>query len=669
MCGLTGILGPKADLKTLRAMTRALAHRGPDGEGFWHNASGRVALGHRRLAIIDPAAAAGQPMVSPDGTLALIFNGEIYNHAEVRQELIKLGVKTWQTDHSDTEVILQAYKKWGMPRCLEKLRGMFAFALWDEEQQTLFAARDRVGERPFYYATAADGSFIFASEINALLAYPYLRREVDEEAFFHYLSFLMVPPPRTLLKGVHKLAAGHWLAWKKGRVTTHRYWQPLAAAQTYAATHALPAAADEAGWLAHLQPILHQSVRLRQEAADVPVGVFLSGGLDSSTIAALVGGRTSHGRLHTLAIGPEACDRGWPDETPYAGQVAKRIGSRHTTLRLSQAEALKLLPDFIARQDEPVADPASLPLMVLARAAHNQGLKVCQGGEGGDELFVGYDDWLKFAKLERWNRRFPLPGWLKYLSYRALIAAGLGHRFYAEYLRRAALGQPIFWGGAEAFTSWEKHRLLHPRLRRQFARRSSYEVIAPLWEAFQKAPAGLRHFWNWCTSTELQLRLPEQLLMKGDKMTMASALELRLPLLDPELVAAALCTPPELRAPGGDKKHLLKGLVKGLLPRGIIDRKKQGLMMPLDAWLLKHYGSFARRTLQRFCARTAYLNWPAVERLFAQGRGQHVWYLLNFALWHQRVIEGKAIEVPGAYVASSRHKKTGTKKPHGRRPR
>lgn len=646
MCGIAGVYQPKGGLTEVSVLPlrEALAHRGPDGGQSWANAAGNVSFGHRRLAIIDLSTAANQPMVEgqPGQELALIFNGEIYNHAVLREALIGLGHTDWQTSHSDTEVIMKAYRQWGMPGCLDYLRGMFALALWDGAKQELYFARDRAGEKPLYYTTLPDGTVLYGSEIKALLANPQVPRTVDEVALHDYLSFLMVPPPRTLLQGIYKLPAAHWAKVTAKGIETYRYWDALDAAALYAKANRLPVTEDE--WVAHLEPLLRQSVTLRQEAADVPVGVFLSGGIDSSAVAALVGGHTSKGKLQTFAIGPDATYASWPDETPYAERMAQRVGSAHTTVRLSEADFLNTLPAFIALQDEPVADPSALPVYLLAKAATKAGLKVCQGGEGGDEVFIGYGDWLKFAQLERWNR-WPIPRVLKRLGYWLLVRAGQGHKFWVEYLRRGAVGEPIFWGGAEAFTTWEKRQLLGPKLA-ALQRRSSYSTIAPYAARFASKPKAQRGFWNWCTWLELQLRLPEQLLMRTDKTSMATALELRVPLLDHLLIAAMLNTPQELRAKGGNKKHLLKRMLAAVLPEDIINRKKQGLGMPLNDWVLHTYGRYAKTVLQEFCAETGYLHWPAVARLFAQGRGQHVWYLLNVALWYRHTIQQKPLEVP-----------------------
>ncbi|NBX86554.1 MAG: asparagine synthase (glutamine-hydrolyzing) [Proteobacteria bacterium] len=639
MCGIAGVISQsefRPDKAYMARLTDAVAHRGPDGVGTWFGAGRKVAFGHRRLAIIDLSAPANQPMVSADGQVALIFNGEIYNHVQLRKQLEDAGVRGWQTSHSDTEVVLMAYRHWGMPACLQHLRGMFAFAIWDNAVGKLFLARDRVGEKPLYYSHQ-NGRLIFGSEIKVILADASVERAVDEESLFHYLTFLMVPPPKTLFKGIHKLPAAHWLEVEleaESVPVVREYWDPLDAAADYAAKVRLPK--DEKGWVAHLGRLVRESVRLRQEAADVPVGVFLSGGVDSSAVATLATDWVGKGKLRTFAIGPDKEYPNWIDETPFAAQVAEKIGSKHEVVRLREADFMAILPKFINWQDEPVADPAALPIYFLSRAATDAGLKVCQGGEGGDELFIGYEDWMKFEKLERWNR-WPLPRFIKKLGYGALLLLGRGGRFWVEYLRRGAAGEPIFWGGAEAFTSADKRQMLGPTMA-AWRGRSSFEVVRPLWEKYQQKPAAQQSFWNWCTWLELHLRLPEQLLMRADKMSMATALELRVPLLDHVLIEAVLNSPPALRTKNGEKKHLLKRLLRGVVEKEILFRAKRGLGMPLDAWILGVYGAYARTVLADFCARTGYLRFEFVEQLFTEGRGQQVWYLLNLALWWKHFI-------------------------------
>ena len=392
MCGIAGALvfdGARAPLRRdeLAAMGATMRHRGPDGDGLWLADDRRVGLAHRRLAIVDLSAAAAQPMADELGTLRLAYNGEIYNHAALRAELETLGHRF--RSRSDTEVVLRAYREWGTA-CVHRLRGMFAFGLWDASARRLWLARDRMGLKPLYYAVHA-GRLVFASEIRALLADPALPRAIDENAFFHYLSFLATPAPDTLFSGIRKLANGCMaIASPSGEIRHERYWDPLAAAT--------PAAGDDGAIAERVRATLGESVRLRA-MSDVPVGVFLSGGLDSSAIAALSAGHRAH-PVRTFSIG---YDRDYPScksELGYARAAARAIGAEHCECVLTEAELAAFLPAMAQMQDEPIADPVCVPLHRLARLARAQGVAVAQVGEGADELFWGYPSWKRALALQ-----------------------------------------------------------------------------------------------------------------------------------------------------------------------------------------------------------------------------------------------------------------------------
>jgi asparagine synthase (glutamine-hydrolysing) len=640
MCGINGILswGEKVTEYELSAARDAMAHRGPDGSANWFSPHGHVGLAHRRLAIIDLATNANQPMVDAASGCALVFNGEIYNYAELRFELTRLGFTQWQTDHSDTEVVLQAYKQWGMPAMLQHLRGMFAFAVFDGRENALYIARDRAGIKPLYYTTVGR-KFMFASEIKSLLTNPDLPRRMDERALFDYLSFLVVPPPFTLFEGVRKLPAATWMRVShKGEIQTQKYWNPF---ENPADLNGL----TEDDIVEKIRSVFAHSVKIHT-IADVPVGVFLSGGIDSSSIAAsFAAGMPQGEHLHSFAIGYEGTYSSLPTELPYAQLVADSIGSEHHEVILSQKNLMDFLPQMIWQQDEPIADPTCVPIYYVAKAAREAGMKVCQSGEGGDELFVGYRDWKKFLQLQQLNNAWPIPVGAKKIFIKALEATGRGNKFYVEYLRRAAAGRPIFWGGAEAFVDGEKKKLLSKRLQSRFHMADSWETVQTHWQDFTKLPRDLQHPLNWMSYLELNTRLPEQLLMRTDKMTMAVGLEARVPFLDHKLIELALAIPPALRVKHGSLKYMLKKAVQGLIPDEVINRRKQGLGMPLQEWFWGTYGTFAERELRSFCRTADVLSEQTVTGVLNHGRGQHAWYLLNLALWHKKFIEGKDITI------------------------
>jgi asparagine synthase (glutamine-hydrolysing) len=631
MCGIAGVLSFDADRRRVEEslvtrMREVIAHRGPDGGCTWVDEAGRIGLGHRRLSIIDLASSAGQPMFNRDRSLSLVFNGEIYNHAELRSEL---GGSDWHTNHSDTEVILHAFERWGID-CLKRFRGMFAFALWDARQRQLWLVRDRVGIKPLYYA-GYDGRLAFASEIKALLEDPALPRRIHEEALFHYLSFLATPGRQTLFDGVRKLEPGTWLcANADGSIREQRYWdvwdevRPLDLSDQEAADRILEA--------------LRESVQLRK-VSDVPIGVFLSGGLDSSTNAALFA-ENEPTPVRTFSIGYDREYATYTNELDYARRMAAQIGADHHELLLSTDDVVGFLPRMIHLQDEPIADPVCVPVHYVARLAREHGISVCQLGEGADELFIGYPNWLQ--ALERQQRAaWPIPRVALGAGRAVLQAAGYDHAWQYEYLRRASRSEPLFWGGAEAFTDADKRRLLSPRLREQFADLTSWDALAPIYRDYL-AKAPVRSHLNWMSYVDLRCRLPELLLMRVDKMTMGVALEARVPFLDQKLVALALSIPAEQRVRGGRLKHLLKEAVRGLVPDDLINRKKQGFGLPVDEMFRGQLATIAGREIDRFCQETDVIDRDAALNLVRSGQGAKSWYLLNLAMWWKHFIAGES---------------------------
>jgi asparagine synthase (glutamine-hydrolysing) len=629
MCGIVGIYsfsGKPVSKDLLIKMRDVMVHRGPDGAGVWVSGDGKVALGHRRLSIIDLSEAAAQPMCNEDATLWISFNGEIYNHSEIKLELQNIGNHQWKTDHSDTEVILHAFEQWGI-HCLEKFRGMFAIALWDDKRKELWLIRDRIGIKPLYYSIF-DGRINFASEIKALLEDPQQKRIVDEEAFFHYLSFLTAPAPRTLFAGIKKLHAGTWLKIKEdGQIRESRYWD------VWDHTKSLGNTSEEEiaeGILFELRA----AVKLRK-VSDVPVGVFLSGGVDSSTNAALF----SEGEqkpVKTFTIGYEGEYPSYPNELQYARQMATQVGAEYHERILKQDDLIDFLPRMVHLQDEPIADPVCVPVYYVSELARNHGVIVCQVGEGADELFCGYSTWKRALQVQYYDD-FPLPRLFKEIGLIGLRSLGRGDTFYYEWLRRGASGQPIFWGGGEAFTDFQKKKLLSHRLREKFADLTSWEILKPIRQRFEEKAWEKSHL-QWMTYVDLNIRLPELLLMRIDKMSMGVSLEGRVPFLDHRFVELAMSIPESIKTKNGTLKYILKKAVRGLIPDPLIDRKKQGFGVPIHEWFFGQFGMKARQELREFCQWTDFLDSAEIEHLIDQGRGPHVWYLLNFALWWKEFV-------------------------------
>ena len=638
MCGIAGVLAfdhgryPVTDAMVV-SMRESICHRGPDGGATWIDPARGIGLGHRRLSIIDLADTASQPMANEDGSIRLVFNGEIYNHAAIRAELMRTGRHQWATDHSDTEVILHGYEEWGV-EVLTRLRGMFAFALWDERQGSLWLVRDRIGVKPLYFSIDAN-RIAFASEIKALLELPDQRRAVHEEALFHYLSFLTTPGTQTLFDGIQKLAPGTWLrVTRDGRQTLHRYWDVW--------DHARPLEPQgDAGLAERILSSLRESVALRK-VSDVPVGVFLSGGLDSSTNAALFAEGESR-PVRTFSIGYDRDYSSYANELHFARAMAERIGAEHHERRLTRDDVIDFLPRMVHLQDEPIADPVCVPVYYVAKLARDHDTTVCQLGEGADELFIGYPNW--FQALERQQLSdVPMPRLAKALAAGALRRAGYDHAWQYEYLRRASRGEPLFWGGAESFPDAVKRRLLSPRLRQQFSGLTSWDALAPFHADFM-AKAHERSTLNWMSYVDLRLRLPELLLMRVDKMTMGVGLEARVPFLDHEFVTMAMSLPSRRKAPNGRLKHLLKTAVRDLVPASVSERKKQGFGVPVDDMFAGRLADVATRELTRFCRDSDLLDRGAALNLIQRGQGAQTWYLLNLAMWWRHFIAREPLDI------------------------
>lgn len=631
MCGIVGSFVSSGSTfrvtdEYLTRMRDTMVHRGPNGGANFIAPDGRLGLGHRRLSIIDLSNVANQPMSNEDDSLWVAFNGEIYNHAEIRAELQAIGGHRWKTDHSDTEVILHAFEQWGI-ECLHRFRGMFAIALWDVRKRQLWLVRDRIGIKPLYFSQH-HGRLTFASEIKALLQDPDQRRMVNEEALYHYLSFITTPAPMTLFDGIQKLPPGTWMRIDDhGRIEQRRYWDVW----------------DHASDLGHLseeelaeriQSELRTAVQLRQ-VSDVPVGVFLSGGIDSSTNAALFS-ENATSQVKTFTIGYESEYDSYKNELHYARMMADRVGAEHYEKLLNVDHLLDFLPRMIQLQDEPIGDPVCVPVYYVSKLARDNGVVVCQVGEGADELFCGYPFWKTQLRLQNLND-LPVPHFLKRQALAGMKLVSRPSSGKYEALRRASNRQPIFWGGCNAFTERQKFRLLSPRLRNRFANYSSWEVIQPIHDRFQQNAWETSNL-NWMSYLDLNLRLPELLLMRVDKMTMGVSLEGRVPFLDHKFVELAMSIPEATKTRNGTLKYILKKAVRGLIPDALIDRPKQGFGVPVHEWLFDKLGDHTREAVNEFCAATDYLNRNSIRETLDSRRNIDKWFLLNLALWWREFI-------------------------------
>ncbi len=633
MCGIVGVFSygsTRASITTelLVRMRDTMVHRGPDDEGVYLSADGRVGLGFRRLSILDLSTAGRQPMANARGDRWIVYNGEVYNFRELRAELEAKGHRF--RSQSDTEVLLALYDEYGRAM-VHRLRGMFAFAIWDEGERTLWLARDRIGVKPLYY-TFANGVFLFASEIKALLAYPGVVPRVDLEAFYHYLSFLTTPAPSTLFADIAKLPAGHTLLiGLEGNAKLEEYWDVFDNVQPLAEQR-------EEAYTERLLDLLRESIRYRM-ISDVPFGVFLSGGIDSSTNVALMA-ELMNRPVETFTVGFVGQER--YNEFHHAREIARRFRTNHHEVQITVADLIAFLPQLIHHQDEPIADPVCVPVYYVARLAKEHGVTVCQVGEGSDELFCGYPAWAWVLRIERWNRAYThLPRLLRRLALRGFGAIADGESPPYELLRRGTEGEVLFWGGAEAFTEGQKARLLSQRLRERLRGLTSHQVILGLHQRFRER-SPIPDYLHWMGYLDLRMRLPELLLMRVDKMTMATSVEARVPFLDHKFVEFAMGIPQAVKVRGGILKHILKRAVEPILPAAIIHRPKQGFGVPVVEWFLEGLGDLARTTLLAFNRRHGYFDDATLDGLLAT-RSVLVWYLLNFALWHEAWIEGKPI--------------------------
>jgi len=641
MCGIAGIVGftddfPVGDEVVVR-MRDQLAHRGPDDAGAWCDRAQRVALGHRRLAIVDLSAAGHQPMANEDGDVWIVYNGEVYNHQALRRELEARGHR--YRSRTDTETVLHLYEEEG-PRCVERLIGMFAFAIWDSRRCELFLARDRLGVKPLYYALLP-GGLVFGSEIKAILRHPSIRADLDEEAFFHYLTFGFSPPPRTMYRGISKLAAAErMVARSDGSVLHDEYWSPLS-----------PRAVDEVSRMAdtelteRLRVLLQTSIS-RRMMSDVPHGVFLSGGLDSSTNVALMSGLMNE-PVRTFSTAPRRHSA--YDELGYARMVAKLYGTNHHEVVFDDDDLESYLPELVCVQDEPLADWTAIPQHFVTQLARDTGTIVVQVGEGADELFHGYKGYADHRHVIVPFQRFVPPALRAPLGRAAIAAtrrAGRGIR-HGEALFDAGHSSLPYWGGALCFRGLLKREVLSDGLYSRYA--DSYARVEKLWSDAGASLPSVDLFQRM-TYVELKQRLPELLLMRLDKVAMASSVEGREPFLDHELVEFALALPPRMKYRNGLGKHILRRAVADLLPSEILSRPKQGFGTPMIEWLR---GDFGRRAQQIVLGSTlrerGLLDYERVDELFRAHRAgagdwsPHLWNLYSVSLWHDHWVAGHPV--------------------------
>jgi asparagine synthase (glutamine-hydrolysing) len=627
MCGIAGIVSLNPDVhvdpKRVERMRELLAHRGPDGKGVW--CEGPVGLGHRRLAIVD-LQGGHQPMSNADGSLWISFNGEIYNHAARRAELERLGHR--YRSRADTETILHLYEEHG-DDCVEELDGMFAFALWDRTRKRLLLARDRLGIKPLYYAVN-DRELVFASEIKAVASASRARPELEPDVLPEFLASGYTSGEETFFRGVRKLMPGHTLTWSLGEgVRKRRYWQvPLAAPDSRAT---MSACAEQ------VRADLSDAVRSHL-MSDVPLGLFLSGGLDSSVLAAIMAKLVD---APIRAFNVSFADKD-SDESPYARTAAKATGAVSHGVVVSPSEFFGELPRLVWHEDEPIAFPSSVPLYFVSRLARDHGVKVVLTGEGADELFLGYQRY----RVTAWNARLGRPLWaLAGQRGRAPLRGLVARlpRWMRRYAERTFLAlddgpRSLFFDNFAVFPAAMQWDLLADPQR--LCSQDPYAAGLRLYEQAQGGPLERASF------VDLQTYLVE-LLMKQDQMSMAASIESRVPFLDHTFVERVVALPTRHKLQGFRTKAVLREAVKGLVPSAILRRRKMGFPVPVGTWLRGPFSALldelvlSPRSLARGLFRREALARLVAEHRAGANHGQRLWLLANLELWQRIFIDGE----------------------------
>jgi asparagine synthase (glutamine-hydrolysing) len=631
MCGICGKLIFRSDEAVSPALVKAMAdtiyHRGPDDEGYY--VSGPIGLGFRRLSIID-LQSGHQPLSNEDGTVWIVFNGEIYNYQELRAFLLSKG-HVFKTK-TDTEVIVHLYEEFG-PECLQKLRGMFGFAIWDGNNKTLLLARDRVGIKPVYYCLT-DTSLVFASEIKAILADPSIKREIAPELIDRFLTFKYVPGEQTLLRGIQKLAPGHYLLVKNGNAVVRQYWD----LQFEETRQNMSVEEAESNLLA----LLTKTVQLHM-IADVPVGVLLSGGVDSTGVLSLAVNETQK-QISSFTVGFDGQEVA--DERPYARLAAKKFGTQHHEMTITARDFAAFMPKYVWHMEEPVCEPPAIALYYVSKLAREH-VTVLLSGEGGDEAFAGYSNYRNLVWLERIKKGIsPLNG---------ALAQGLSVANSLLHMPRMAKYVPLM---TDTFPDYYHSRtsIRNRHARNGFGRLYSADFASSIDHEYSLEPLRrLQAHVKGLTTLDAMLYidtktwLPDDLLIKADKMTMANSIELRVPLLDHQVLEFAASLPPSFKLKGFAAKYILKRALSHNIPEEIRNRKKAGFPVPYGSWLRNDLKDLVwtvltdRKTLDR-----GYFQKDAVEKLIkANSNGsdhsKDIFSLLSLELWQRTFLDREKV--------------------------
>lgn len=632
MCGINGFLSFGNSIDNGKAfvdgMNTCISHRGPDDKGYWATEDRKLHFGHLRLSIIDLSPAGHQPMITATGT-AIVFNGEIYNFNELREKYFK-GLNFNST--SDTEILLLLYEKFG-ESCVDFLNGMFAFAIWNSQKKELFIARDRSGKKPFYYSFS-NGKFSFSSELKALLTLPWIDRKLDDQSLYHFLTFNMLAPPQTMFEGINKLAAGHTLTISQdGSHRSREFWEVHYDSSI--------STMDESELVDLVNSSLKKAVDYRM-VSDVPVGAFLSGGVDSSAIVALMSQKTNI-PINTFSVGFDGQQN--YDERYYAAKVAAMFKTNHEEIIVTANDIEQFLPKVVDIFDEPLADETCIPIYFLSQKARSSGSIVVMTGDGSDELFAGYRNWKKYIRMAPWYENYSkMP-----MAVRQLILSGgkllKPNSNVVEMLSRSAKGQDFFWLGARSFKEATKSKFLNDGFRNNLIEKDSYSVIAEYKKSYEKArlASGRKfNYTDWMCYLGFKYIVPNYYLSRMDRLGMANSIEIRSPFLDYEFVNMALSISSKHKLVHDEPKYILKKSLEKILPAEILYRKKMGFCVPIREWSGEIMIDYIDKNLKVFCEMHPQFRYSELNNLLQQLKSgketsvNKLWTMYFLIAWFKR---------------------------------
>lgn len=622
MCGICGFYkinsSKRITERYIKTMCTAMSHRGPDAEGVWIDSSNVFGLGHRRLSILDLSENASQPMISNSGNVVIAFNGEIYNYEEIRGEI--KDKYEWFTDHSDTEVILHAYEEWGI-ECINKFRGMFSLAIADRNKKCLWLIRDRIGIKPLYYFFE-DGILTFASEIKALLQVKSKLPEIDCESFIDYFSFATSGRGKTMFEGVFKVEPATVLCIRENEnISKFEYWDVL--------DHINPDVSimTEEDIADLLLDELKRSVEMRT-CSDVPIGTFLSGGIDSSFVTLLMPNNGE--KKQSFCVGYEQEVKSYASEFSYSEQIARLANTHHIKQKISEEMAWDAFHTIFYYQDEPLGEHAEIPTYFVSKLAKENGVTVIETGDGADELFFGYPALKKFLQI----------GKLKHVAGGEMLMAAMQlvlnmtkrkEGYVNEIISRVRNGDPLYWEDT-SLTLFEKNRIISSNVRDKIG---AYNPISEVMKTYSNyiEKRGNKVDYNWISYFSLCHRLPELLLTRVDKMSMSNSLECRVPFLDHKFVELVMSIPGEIKTKNYITKYILKRAAQGTIPNELLQRKKQGFGSPVLDWMNGKYRNDIFGIIQDFNDNTSLLNQNYIDEKRNEAFTWNDWYLFNMAYW------------------------------------